>query len=347
MHAESTMTEGAAPGRATGSVEAGSGLAELSVLRVAHRSPDGNYVAYQQAASANTAMMGPVRYHEQLAPAWAVLAIERESDGSLALQKVRTVLARRWFTSVAGCIAGVGAIAFTGGLITGLAVTVAAAVVLLTGWHLPAVQQWRSARERQQLHRRAILRRAELRASLPRDQQIELDRLETLVDSVRIHGWRTATNRNARGAGSVWPLAARLDALLLQFVDLAIELRRVRAAFAVTQDDMPRLPDAFAVDPPNHPGGESEKDRCRKIVRLRVRAREGCLTRMARLDRELASISQIVRLVHEQTLSAPLFHHELSGELSEILDEAENERQAREELDAVIERARRESDLTP
>jgi hypothetical protein len=227
-------------------------------------------------------------------------------------------------------------VALAGLLVTvGLVAAVALAFALMS--RLQVARRWG---ERQRLVRRdgeALRLRSRLVAKLHREHRDELECLVALVENVRAHesvrgGWGRAAST----------LVARLDALLLSYVERAIEVRGVAAGFAVTLDDEPRLVEpVVAAGEPDERAVEPERRRALQILALRRRARELCRRRIERMERELLCIGQLVRLVHEQALASGLSHDELSGLLADVLDEAEHARQAREEVDAVLdERAR-------
>ena len=68
----------------------------------------------------------------------------------------------------------------------------------------------------------------------------------------------------------------------------------------------------------------------------RVRARDRCRGRIDRLNHELAEIGQLVRLVHEQSLTSRFLDPDLEQTLADVLDEAEHAWQAHAEVDAVV-----------
>jgi hypothetical protein len=101
----------------------------------------------------------------------------------------------------------------------------------------------------------------------------------------------------------------------------------------VTQADAPEPPPPAAqIDP----DARSERARSLKIAHLRTHARARCRARVQHLQAELASIGQLVRLVHEQTLARDVRHGELAKILTAVLEEAEVARQARDEVEAIV-----------
>lgn len=272
------------------------------------------------------------------APRWSMLALERE----VALLERRGQQSRyehertRVLVPVAvGASTVVGLVALAGLLVAvGLVAAIALAFAVMS--RLQVARRWN---ERQRLVRRdgeALRLRSRLVAKLHREHRDELECLVALVENVRAHESVRA------GAGrATSTLVARLDSLLLSYVERAIEVRGVAAGFAVTLDDEPRLVEPAAAGQPDERAVEPERRRALQILALRRRARELCRRRIERMERELLCIGQLVRLVHEQALASGLSHDELSGLLADVLDEAEHARQAREEVDAVLdERAR-------
>lgn len=266
------------------------------------------------------------------APRWSLMALERDAAQRIAAGDVASLgLARRVLVpSAVGAASVVGLMALAGLLVAvGVASTIVLALAVVM--RLRVTQRWCERQRLAQLDHDAGRLRAHLLTKLRREHREELECLTMLVDNVREH----ETLRTGHGR-TVSTLVARLDALLLSYVDRAIEVRRVAAAFAVTLDDEPTLPQAGKADEAADAMEEPERRRCFQILHLRTRARELCRRRIQRMERELASIGQLVRLVHEQALASGLPHDELASMLAEVLDEAEHARMAREEIDAAM-----------
>ncbi|MCX4243323.1 hypothetical protein [Paraliomyxa miuraensis] len=309
-------------------------LPELSVLyRDTLAPPEPPSPALSLVAERSAGAETPVRAR---APRWSLLALERE----VALRgvgvpepigAVRGVLmpVALGATAVAGMVA-------VAGLLVALGVASVVAVAAGTVARLSVTRRWCERQRRARLDHEAVHLKAYLMTKLRRDHREELECLATLVENVREH-------EGLRPGPCVSTLVARLDALLLSYVDRAIEVRSVAAAFAVTMDDEPGLPAALRQAEAVDAIDEAERKRCFQILHLRTRAREMCRRRIRRMERELASIGQLVRLVHEQALASGLPHDELAGMLAEVLDEAEHARIAREELEEAMASARDES----
>lgn len=266
------------------------------------------------------------------APRWSMLALRREA----ALQQrmgpaphesgpVLRVLG----PIGVGAATVVGLVALGGTLLAlGLVVAVALAFTVVT--RLRVTRRWCERQRLLQLDTDALRLRTRLVSKLHREHRDELECLVALVENVREH---EAVRFGAGRASST--LVARLDALLLSYVERAIEVRGVAAGFAVTLDDEPKLLEPAAALEPDL-AGDPERRRALQILHLRRRAREMCRRRIERMERELACIGQLVRLVHEQALASALTHDELQGLLADVLDEAEHTRQAREEAEATL-----------
>lgn len=272
------------------------------------------------------------------APRWSMLALQRE----VALLEHRSPrscdeheLARVLVPVAVGASTVVGLVALAGLLVAvGLVAAVALAFAVVS--RLQVSRRWGERQRLVRLDGEALRLRARLVAKLHREHRDELECLVALVENVRDHESVRAGPSRASST-----LVARLDALLLSYVERAIEVRGVAAGFAVTLDDEPRLVEPVPVGEPDERAVEPERRRALQILQLRRRAREMCRRRIERMERELMCIGQLVRLVHEQALASGLSHDELSGLLADVLDEAEHARQAREEVDAVLgERAR-------
>lgn len=267
------------------------------------------------------------------APRWSMLALQRE----LALQQRRgrgphvPGLASRLAGPAAVGAATVVGIAALGGLLVALGIVAAVALALAIVARLRVTRRWCERQRLLQLDTEALRLRTRLVSKLHREHRDELECLVTLVENVREH---EALRFGPGRASST--LVARLDALLLSYVERAIEVRGVAAGFAVTLDDEPKLLEPAAALEPDH-AGDPERRRALQILHLRRRAREMCRRRIERMERELACIGQLVRLVHEQALASGLTHDELQGLLADVLDEAEHTRQAREEVEAALE----------
>jgi hypothetical protein len=216
------------------------------------------------------------------------------------------------------------ALTLTVGWVVSIAFAVAATGALLSVMRLPATQRWRVRQETGRRDHEAVRTRSRLVTLMHREERAELERLSLLVENVREH-------ERLRRCGQPAVLETRLDAILLSYVDRAIELRGVSAAFSATRCDEPGLPRLCEVLDEHEPETKVEQDRAFRIFHLRESARNGCRRRIRRLRGELETIGQLVRLVHEQTFCSRLPCHELSELLADVLDEAELTREAGEE----------------
>jgi hypothetical protein len=271
------------------------------------------------------------------APRWSVLALHRETA---VLQRrgqlpPESGLARRVLVPAAVGAATVVGLVALGGLLVALGLVAAVAMAFAVVARLQVTQRWCERQRLVQLDHEALRLRSRLVSRLHREHRDELECLVALVENIRDH---EALRFGPARAPST--LVARLDALLLSYVERAIEVRGVAAGFAVTLDDEPKLVDPVPTSE-SEVGNEPERRRALQILHLRRRAREMCRRRIDRMERELACIGQLVRLVHEQALASGLTHDELSGLLADVLDEAEHAREAREEVEAALAEARR------
>lgn len=271
------------------------------------------------------------------APRWSMLALQRETAvlrrrGQLPPEPG---LARRVLVPAAVGAATVVGLVALGGLLVALGLVAAVAMAFAVVARLQVTQRWCERQRLVQLDHEALRLRSRLVSRLHREHRDELECLVALVENIRDH---EALRSGPGRAPST--LVARLDALLLSYVERAIEVRGVAAGFAVTLDDEPKLVDPVAATD-SEAANEPDRRRALQILHLRRRAREMCRRRIDRMERELACIGQLVRLVHEQALASGLTHDELSGLLADVLDEAENAREAREEVEAALAEARR------
>jgi hypothetical protein len=270
------------------------------------------------------------------APRWSLLALQREVElqhlrGGAGGSEEQAGLARRVLVPAAvGAATVVGLVALAG-LLVALGLVAAVAVALSVVARLRVTQRWYERQRLLQLDNEALRLRARLVSRLHREHRDELECLVALVENVREH--EILRTGSTHGCST---LVARLDALLLSYVERAIEVRGVAAGFAVTLDDEPKLLEPRMPADPDDREGDAERRRALQILHLRRRARELCRRRIERMERELACIGQLVRLVHEQALASGLTHDELSGLLADVLDEAEHARQAREEVEATL-----------
>lgn len=276
------------------------------------------------------------------APRWSILALQREVE---LQQRVGHgphdpgLMFRVLGPVAVGAATVVGLVAL-GGMLLALGLVAAVALAFTVVTRLRVTRRWCDRQRLLQLDNDAMRLRSRLVSKLHREHRDELECLVGLVENVREH---EAVRFGARRASST--LVARLDALLLSYVERAIEVRGVAAGFAVTLDDEPKLLEPAAALEPDL-AGDPERRRALQILHLRRRAREMCRRRIERMERELACIGQLVRLVHEQALASALTHDELQGLLADVLDEAEHTRQAREEAEATLdERALRSEPL--
>lgn len=258
-------------------------------------------------------------------PGWSRLAAGRESAMRSRTTEGRIEWVGRFvlMPGAAGCMA-FAALTLTIGWIAAIAFAVAASIALGVVLRLPATHRWRDRQEELVVDQQAVRTRSRLVTLMHREQRAELERLSLLVENVREH-------ERLRRQGQSTTLEARLDAILLSFVDRSIELRGVSAAFSATRCDEPGVPRLSEVLEEHEPDTALERDRAFRIYHLRGSAREGCRRRIRRLRAELETIGQLVRLVHEQTFSSRLPCHELSDLLADVLDEAELAREVSDE----------------
>jgi hypothetical protein len=264
-------------------------------------------------------------------PRWSLLALERNGTRTIRA----TGLSPRAHPPVfAIFVAVLGGLAAGSWIVATLASVCTFAVV--TGvLRLPAMRRWIAAQELVHRHREAFALRSELASFLTEPLRSELARLESLVDAIR---WR----ENRRGSSSKGtmesPLLRRLDGLLMLYVDLAIEVRTASVGIAMTADAAPCVTAGpTPEDPRDIDAAEREAgNRSHRIARLRIRARDRCRGRIDRLNQELAEIGQLVRLVHEQSLTSRYLDGDLEQTLADVLDEAENAWQAHAEVAAVV-----------
>jgi hypothetical protein len=269
------------------------------------------------------------------APRWSMLALQREAE----LQRRRGLaprdelgLARRVIVPIAVGAATVVGLVTLGGLLLAMGIVAVLATAFAIVARLQVTRRWCERQRLFQLDHEALRLRGRLVSKLHREHRDELECLVGLVENVREH---EAVRFGPGRAAST--LVARLDALLLSYVERAIEVRGVAAGFSVTLDDEPKLLEPVpAAGEPDDRTAEPERRRALQILHLRRRAREMCRRRIERMERELGCIGQLVRLVHEQALASGLTHDELSGLLADVLDEAEHARQAREEVEATL-----------
>jgi hypothetical protein len=258
-------------------------------------------------------------------PGWSRLAADRE----IALRSASTERRIEWLgrfvllPGAAGSMAFV-ALTLTIGWVAAVAFAVAATTTLTVVLRLPATRRWRLRQEALRRDQEAVRTRSRLVTLMHREERAELERLSLLVENVREH-------ERLRRCGEPAVLESRLDAILLSYVDRAIELRGVSAAFSATRCDEPGLPRLSEVLDDHEPETAAEQDRAFRIFHLRESARLGCRRRIRRLRGELETIGQLVRLVHEQTFCSRLPCHELSELLTDVLDEAELTREVGEE----------------
>jgi hypothetical protein len=274
-------------------------------------------------------------------PGWSRLAADRDAAIRATSTDGRVEWVGRYvlLPGAAGSMA-LTALTLTIGWVAAIAFGVVAGAALTVVLRLPATQRWRQRQEALRLDQDAIRIRSRLVTLMHREERAELERLSLLVENVREH-------ERMRHYGQPAALESRLDAILLSFVDRAIELRGVSAAFSATRSDEPGLPRLCEVLDDHEPETALEQDRAFRIFHLRESARKGCLRRIRRLRAELETIGQLVRLVHEQTFCSRLPCHELSELLADVLDEAELTREAGEETAAALRDVGRGDALQP
>jgi hypothetical protein len=263
-------------------------------------------------------------------PGWSRLAADRDAAIRFASADGRVEwLGRYVLLPGAASSMALTALTLTIGWVAAIAFGIAAGAALTVVLRLPATRRWRVRQDSIRLDQEAIRTRSRLVTLMHREERAELERLSLLVENVREH-------ERMRRCGQPAALEARLDAILLSFVDRAIELKGVSAAFSATRSDEPGLPRLCEVLDDHEPETASEQDRAFRIFHLRESARKGCMRRIRRLRAELETIGQLVRLVHEQTFASRLPCHELSELLADVLDEAELAREASEETAAAM-----------
>ena len=260
-------------------------------------------------------------------PRWSLLALER--TGGRARPHPTGLSPRAHPPVFAIFVAVLGGLAAGSWIVATLA-SVATFAIVTGAFRLPAMRRWLAAQELMQRHREAFALRSELASYLTEPLRSELARLESLVDSIR---WR----ETRRGGKAVLdsPLLRRLDGLLMLYVDLAIEVRTASVGIAMTADAVPTAPHPPHADVACD-AAESAENRSHRIARLRVRARDRCRGRIERLNLELEEIGQLVRLVHEQSLTSRFLDPDLEQTLADVLDEAEHAWQAHAEVAAVV-----------
>lgn len=269
------------------------------------------------------------------APAWSMIALERARAARPrpGWPRFERVVSVAWgpLLIASACVVMTLTAALPWPIALGIAVM--GAVVTTKVQRSAVGRRWRARNDEiSRQHEAAVLKSA-LVSRLPAEQRHELARLEVLVEHVRA---RPGMFDAQPGAGA--SVVDRLDALIVTYVDLALELERSVAAFAVTAEDLPGIDERVDL--------QGSRPAYERIARLRAQARAQCHRRIARLRADRGGVGQLIRLVHEQTLAAGIAGDEVARVLGEVLDDAELARAAREELDGVLPR-HREPGLPP
>ncbi|PRP92446.1 hypothetical protein ENSA5_48640 [Enhygromyxa salina] len=181
---------------------------------------------------------------------------------------------------------------------------------------LPRIARWHQEQRRAALEREAIGARQQLIAQLSPSQVRELTQLERLVDYVR-------QRQLTRDQQTDSELVCRLDQLLWEFSQRARRLQVARSALALTQGD---TVESVEVDDPV----------CPELAQWRAMARALCVRRIEELETELARISQVVRLVYEQTLACHLLGEPVDAALDDVVEEARLALVVRGEVEATV-----------
>lgn len=251
-------------------------------------------------------------------PRWAFLldADPREFRGPL--ESVSQTALR---AGVVGTGAAVMAMLAMSSLFLSTGFALAMAVLFMVDRRFGLVHHFQARREEQARLRHAALERQRIALELMPEQREELHRLESLVESIR---WR--------GCEADEHLLDQLDGLVHAYARLGVELAQTRASFGLTRDDPPTLDS----EPPR-PDEDPENSMRRRLVRLRVRARTSCRRRIEHLVRKLATIGELVRLIHEERSSAESMSRlEISRLIESTLEESETVRRARDEVESAL-----------
>jgi hypothetical protein len=201
-----------------------------------------------------------------------------------------------------------------------------AVVGAVAGTRLCSVRRWREGIDRRLLLGRARQVRGEHMLRIASDQRLDLQELEGLVAALR-------RRSDQDDAPIPEPLLARLDALLLLFVELSQQLRVLDRGLARTSLRRPAV--VWAKDAANEEI-EAERQRQRHFARLRVRARYACRERRDLLATQLGSIAELVCLVYEQSILPGTESTELTTAMDLMMEDAELLRQAGTEAGALM-----------
>jgi hypothetical protein len=196
------------------------------------------------------------------------------------------------------------------------------------GARLDVSRRWVRQVRTMKVAARARAYRREMVIELLAPHQAELEDLENLVVTIR-HRVDSDANPFVDADATDDELVTRLDSVLLLFVDLARELATTRRGLARTAAARPRL---ARMQDAADPRLVAERRRCRQLGRRRARARHACRQRLDLLECQLASIGELVRLVHEQTLDERTTSEVLSRTVDEVLQEADLAVRARAEV---------------
>lgn len=252
-----------------------------------------------------------------ITPRWPLISLRERGQTDIEKRPWAPVLLHQTNLSIAISI-GFVALA-TRSLI--LTVGLLATQVLLTvlAYKLPILRRFAHETRVAALNRRAALHREALVAMLPMHHRRELEQLEHMVEHVRMNA----------GPGPAGSVVERLDELLAEYVDTAIALRAERGSFALTADDRPVVP------PPGSNGrSEVARTQLKRLTQLRVRARNRCKERFEALEQQLQAIAELIRLMHEESISDRLSARTQSVQ-DEVLEELELGQRAHQELDCA------------
>lgn len=255
-------------------------------------------------------------------PRWALLAVPSPRPSSRLHRGLRRLVS---LAAGAAVVLGGSAVAsvVTGTVVTGLGAlllgTTASAMLLRGG----ALRRLAAAREASVRASHATALRERLLARLNPDEREELARLEFRVDQTRL----LLEQHDPAG------IATRLDPLIHLYVELSIEAHRMERGCEVGASERPSLSRHHAG---HRPDELKDWSRRRRIVHLRIRARDRCRRRLAVLEESVASIREMIRLLHEQSLAASACD-DLGRSVAALLDDAERAWRAGEEVEATLE----------
>jgi hypothetical protein len=228
-------------------------------------------------------------------------------------------------------IAGVVVAGATASWSAGLVLATLAMLFTVTVSRLAVAQRWQERRRADAVAIEASSLREELVARLLPEHCVELASLEGLIEQLRREHASASDRSDDPTAES--ELVTNLDALLVAYVELGLELQSVASGLAATVNAAPRL---AGIDPSADAPTRAESTRGRRIAHLRLRARHRGRNRIELLEHQLANIAELVRLVHEQTFASRTSASTLVSEVREVLDDAEQMWRAHEEVNATL-----------